>query len=116
MLKFVRAIRGLSLALWLGSGVMTFITAKYVFGITGKVNWNLAGDTMGAILHAGALMKLVLALLAVGSHQMLRESSARKPHTRALILLGLAAAIVCVSVFYIEPKLVELRGQFMHDA
>ncbi|HLX64113.1 MAG TPA: DUF4149 domain-containing protein [Planctomycetota bacterium] len=122
MLKFVRAIRGLSLAIWLGGSVMTFITAYYVFGVAGNdpARHNLAGDIMGPILHFGGVMKLVLATLALAAHGMLRgdgpDGRSTSAHKTTYITLALAALIACFVVLYIEPKLVELRPQFMNDS
>lgn len=112
----LRAIRAVSLSVWLGGGVMTFITAHYVF-FGGYLDKTTAGDVMGAILHAAGLMKLGLAALALGAHFGLRGNpwTGRKPHKIEMITLLIASAIAVTVAFYLEPKMVELRAQFRGD-
>jgi hypothetical protein len=114
MTKVARAIRGLSLGIWLGGGVMTFIVAQEVFFGGHLQSHEEAGDLMGAILHIGGWLKFGLAILALAAQFMLRDDPASGPKARktALISLAIAALLVCVAVFYLEPTLVDLRAQF----
>lgn len=106
MNALARVVRGLSLGIWLGAGVMTFITAHYVFGLA--PDRNIAGSIMGAILHTGGLMKVGLAILAVGAHWGTPQRSKKI----CTVMLFLAAALALFAAFYLEPKLVDLRSQF----
>ena len=116
LLKLFRALRGLSLAVWLGGGVMTFIAAVYVFDIAGR---KLGGDIFAPILHVGGVLKLALAALALLTHGMLRgdPTSGRtgRTHRIGFVTLALATVIVCVTMVHLEPTMVELRKQFLND-
>ena len=107
----MRAIRGLSLGIWLGAGVMTFITAHYVFGL--EPDRNKAGDIMGAILHTGGWLKLALAFLALSAQLVLRKNPA--PGARSFkpgfVALCFAFALALFVTLYLEPKMVGLRAQ-----
>ena len=111
-----RAIRGVSLGIWLGAGVMTFIAAHYVFR-GGFVSTTTAGDIMGAILHASGWMKIGLAVLALVSHAALccDTSVGPKPRKFGFTMLVLATLLAMFVTLYLEPKMVELRGQFRGD-
>src|SRR5437870_4442555 len=108
--SIARVVRGVSLGIWLGAGIMTFITAHYVFDIL-KTDRTLAGGIMAPILHTGGLMKVGLAVLAMGAHFCTPQRS-KKFCTAALLL---AAALAFIAAFYLEPKLVDLRAQFTDD-
>ncbi len=116
MIRIARAVRGVSLALWLGGGVMTFIAAIYVFRIAGN---KLGGDIMAPILHVGGVMKLVLAALALLTHGILRgdPASGRSgfTHRTGFVTLALATVIVLVAMVHLEPTMVSLREQFVND-
>ncbi len=112
--KLARAIRELSLGIWLGGGVMTFIVAQQVFKGGYIKSHDEAGDVMGAILHIGGWLKFGLAILALAAQFMLRDDpKTRKPGTISLVI---AALLVCVAVFYLEPTLVDLRAKFGGEA
>lgn len=111
--KVARVIRGISLGIWLGAGVMTFIAAHYVFR-GAFVNMTTAGDIMGAILHAAGWMKLGLAVLALSAHAALCRDPV-KPRKFGFAMLVLATLLAMFVTLYLEPKMVELRGQFRGD-
>ncbi len=111
--SIARVVRGVSLGIWLGGLIMTFIAADQVFFRSG-LDRATAGNVMGGILHVGGLMKVALAVLAVGSQIVLRkqnESPSRK-RTITFVALLVAAALAFIAAFYLEPKLLELRAQF----
>lgn len=122
-----RVVRGLSLGIWLGAGVMTFIAAHYVFfghyddaAMTPFLDKSKAGDVMGAILHAGGWMKVGLAMLALVSHYLAgcgagNESCGTRARTTRWITLGAAALIALFVTLYLEPKMLDLRAQFKGD-
>ncbi|MEI6236738.1 MAG: DUF4149 domain-containing protein [Planctomycetota bacterium] len=112
----LRAVRGLSVGIWLGAGVMTFIAAHYVF-FGGFIDKTTAGDIMGSILHAGGWMKIGLAVLALGAHLVLKKDSTCCPKAEktALVTLAIASLIAGVVALYLEPKMLELRAQFRND-
>lgn len=107
--SLMRVIRGLSLGIWLGAGIMTFITAHYVFGLA--PDRNVAGYIMGAILHTGGLMKVGLAVLAIAAHFSLPWRSKKLCTVTTL----LAVTLALFAAFYLEPKLVDLRAQFTEN-
>ena len=105
----MRAIRGLSLGVWLGAGVMTFITAHYVFGL--EPDRNKAGDIMGAILHTGGQLKIALALLATLAQLQLRKQWPAFSEKLGALTLIVSLILAVTLVFYLEPKMVGLRAQ-----
>jgi hypothetical protein len=112
--KLARALRAVSLAVWLGGGVMTFIVAQQVFKGGYIKSHDEAGDVMGAILHIGGWLKFGLAILALAAQWMLRaDPTTRKFSTISLVI---ASLLVCVAVFYLEPTLIDLRSQFGGEA
>ena len=112
--SLARAVKGVSLGIWLGGGVMTFIAAHYVFN-GGFVDKTTAGDIMGAILHAGGWMKVGLAGLALAAHLVLRRDASAKPRTFGFVALILATLLALIVTLYLEPKMVDLRAQFRGD-
>lgn len=111
ILSIARVVRGLSLGVWLGAVVMTFITAHYVFRF--EADRNKAGDIMGAILHTAGWIKLALAALALGAQLVLRKNQASAPRSfkPGFIALCLAFALALLVTLYLEPKMVDLRAQ-----
>ena len=112
--KLFKALRAVSLGIWLGAGVMTFIAAHYVF-FGGFIDRNTAGDIMASILHAGGLMKLGLAAIALGSQFGLGAVTGEKPRKIGVTALVIATLSALVVALYVEPKLLELRAQFRND-
>ncbi len=117
VLSLLRSLRGLSLGIWLGSGVMTFLVASYVF-FGGFIDKNTAGDIMAPILHAGGIMKIGLAVVALGSHFGLGAQAASGPKAKKIgsAMLVLATLCVFVVVLYLEPMMLQLRPQFRNDS
>ena len=132
LIRFARAIRGLSLAVWFGGGVMTFIAAYFIFRVAGDpanqtlangipkhILYRLAGDMTAPMLHFGAILKLVLAALALLTHGVLRgdPTSGRtgRTHRVGFLTLALATVIVCVILMQLEPAMLNLRQQFIND-
>jgi len=103
------ALRGASLAIWLGGGVMLLIVAQHVF-FGGLVDKTTAGDIMASIFHTAGFLKIGLAAIALAAHFGLgKDPKARKTGFIALLI---ATSIALFAALYLEPKMVELRTHF----
>jgi len=114
-MNVARAVRATSLGVWLGGLVLIYIAAPIVFAALHPDRTG-AGNIVGAILHAGLRLKLVLAALALLSEALiffspppLRPSGWRRS-VPAATLFG-ALALTLLSLLWLEPRIEELRSQ-----
>jgi hypothetical protein len=106
-----RTARAVSLGVWLGCSVMVFVAAPIVFE---KLDRSKAGEVVGAILHAAALLTAGLAVVAlIAEGVILAKDSTVRSWLRYLPPLALAGAcvILLVLIFWIGPRIEDLREQ-----
>ena len=111
LLTLARAIRSVSLGVWLGSAVMVIVMAPIVFQ---KLDRSKAGEVVGAILHSAAFLTAGLAVVAVIAEGVVWANDAELSGWRRYVpALGLGGAvlILLVLVFWIGPQIEALRVQ-----
>ena len=111
LISISRTVRAVSLGVWLGCSIMVFVAAPIVFA---KLDRSKAGEVVGAILYAAALLSAGLAVIAVIAEGLiLAKDSSVSSWRRYLPPLALGGAIVLLLllVFWIGPRLEALREQ-----
>jgi hypothetical protein len=114
-LNLARALRALSLGIWLGGIVTVFIVASTVFAYYGN-DHTTAGELVGLVLKKSMPFKIgfaLLALLCEASVFFSPSPAAPKGWRRfvpnACLVLALLAMLAVV--IFIQPQLEELRQQ-----
>ena len=111
LLAISRTLRAVSLGVWLGCSIMVFVAAPIVFE---KLDRSKAGEVVGAILHAAALLTAGLAVAAlIAECVILAKDSTVRSWRRYLppLALGGAIAILLVLIFWLGPHIEALRDQ-----
>ncbi len=118
-LRTARAVRALSLGVWLGGIVMFFITASAVFTYfvnDVQTDRTTAGEVVSLVLRKAAPIKIGIALLAFlaeaavfFSHSPEAPKGWRKFVPNALLMLAFATLLI--AVFWLEPSLEALRAK-----
>ena len=116
LLSTARAARALSLGIWLGGIVMSFIVARVIFDERIGLDRMRAGGIVFIILQQAGRLKTALALIAIGAEALIfysRASDAPKGWRRHLpaALLLLASAIALFAILWLLPRIIELREQ-----
>jgi hypothetical protein len=115
LITVARAARALALGVWLGGIVMAFIAAPIVFDKL-KPDRAKAGEIVGAMLHTTVMVKVALAVVALGAEAALIFSgsaggpSGWRRYAPAAFLLA-AIATTAFTSLWLEPKIAALRDQ-----
>lgn len=119
LITVARAARALALGVWLGGIVMAFIAAPIVFDKL-KPDRAKAGEIVGTMLHTAGMLKVALAVVALGAEAVLIFSASAggpsgwRKYLPAAFLLA-AIAITAFTSFWLEPKIAALRDQIGGD-
>lgn len=116
LLRCARAVRALSLGLWAGGILMTFIAAKAIFSYFLVEGTTTAGSVVGFVLHTAMPFKIGIALLALFAEAIVffdRSPEAPKGWRKFVpaTLLMLALAAMLVVALWLQPELESLRKQ-----
>src|SRR5580704_13601065 len=98
LLAISRTLRAVSLGVWLGCSIMVFVVAPIVFAKL-KTDRSMAGEIVGAILYAAAMLSAALAVIAlIAEALILANDSSISSWRRYLPPVALGGAIVLLLV------------------